>query len=335
MTRTEAPPPAGSATPPAPTEPPDVLLAGAGRKFGDLVALTHVNLSVQPGTILGIVGPSGAGKTTCLRLITGALRPSTGRVRVLSEDPARHSRRVRQRIGYMPQQVALLPELTAQEHVDLAASVSGMTWPKRGRLVAAALRLVDLYPARNRQARFLSGGMQRRVELACTLVHDPYLLILDEPTAGIDPILRERVWEELHRLRDARRTMIVTTQYVAEAEYCDLVVLIAGGQLAAMGTPLELRRKATGGDVIQIETADTFNAMSLSKVPGIRRVRQTGLTQFDVVVDDAGSATPSVVNGINELGGKVTSTREWRPTFDQVFSELVHPDQSQLSDVRQ
>lgn len=310
----------------------DVVLARASRRFGDVVALNQVDLAVPSGTILGIVGPSGAGKTTCLRLITGALKPSTGTVRVLNEDPARHSRPVRGRIGYMPQLLALLPELTAEENVDLAASVSGLTL--RGSRVANVLKLVDLYPVRKRQVRYLSGGMQRRVELACTLVHDPYLLILDEPTAGIDPILRERVWSELHRLRDAARTIIVTTQYVAEAEYCDFVALIAGGQVAAMGTPLELRRMASGGDVIQIETASTFDGRLLTNVPGVRKVRQTGLRELQVVVDDAGSATPSVVTTINESGGTVSSTREWRPTFDQVFTELVHPGEALLPEAQ-
>ena len=310
--------------------PFDVVLSGAGRRFGDVVALRGVDLAVPAGTILGIVGPSGAGKTTCLRLITGALKPSAGTVRVLNEDPARHSRAVRGRIGYMPQLLALLPELTAQENVDLAASVSGLAWPVRGSRVAAALKLVDLYAARKRQARNLSGGMQRRAELACALVHDPYLLILDEPTAGIDPILRERVWTELRRLRDAERTIIVTTQYVAEAEYCDYVALIAGGQVAALGTPIELRRMASGGDVIQIETAATFDGRLLVNVPGVRKVLQTGLRELQVVVDDAGSATPSVVTTITESGGSVTSTREWRPTFDQVFSELVRPTEPLL-----
>jgi ABC-2 type transport system ATP-binding protein len=303
----------------------DVQLAGAGRRFGGVVALSQVDMQVRAGTILGIVGPSGAGKTTCLRLITGALKPSAGRVRVLNEDPTRHSRGVRGRIGYMPQQLALLPELTASENVNLAASVAGLTWPIRGGRVANALKLVDLYQVRNRQARHLSGGMQRRVELASALVHDPYLLILDEPTAGIDPILRERIWTELHRLRDAARTIIVTTQYVAEAEYCDVVALIAGGRVAAMGTPLELRRLASGGDVIQVQTSANFDGRLLTNVPGVRRVRQTGFGEFEVVVDDAGSATPTVVKAVTDAGSDVVSTREWRPTFDQVFTDLVQP----------
>jgi ABC-2 type transport system ATP-binding protein len=302
----------------------DVLMVGAGRRFGNFTAVSGIDLAVRPGTILGVIGPSGAGKTTSLRMITGALRPSTGAVRVLGHDPTRAPTKVRRRVGYMPQLLTLRPELTARENVDMAASLFGMLWPLRGRHVNSTLRLLDLGgAAANRQTRFLSGGMQRRVELASTLVHDPYLVLLDEPTAGNDPILRERIWEELRRRRDAGRTLVVTTQYVSEAEYCDTVALIAHGRLIAYGTPLELRRMPAGGDVIRVETADTFDASRLLGVGGVLGVRQFGFREFDVTLDDAGTGTPAVVAAIGDLGGEVAATREDRPNFEQVFTALV------------
>ncbi len=301
----------------------DVFMAGVTRRFDDLTALSDIDLHVKRGTILGLIGPSGAGKTTCLRLLTGALKPTRGSIRVLGHDPARQPRRVRRRIGYMPQLPSLMPELTARENVDLAASLFGLLWPRRRKRVRETLALVDLSAAANRQTRFLSGGMQRRVELASTLVHDPYLLFLDEPTAGIDPILRERVWDELHNRRDAGRTILVTTQYVSEAEWCDVVALIAHGRLVAFGTPLELRRLAGDGDVIVVETAEMFDGARLAGVPGVRHVRQLGLCDFEVTVDDAGTATPSIVDAIAAQGGEVVSTREWKPSFEEVFTTLV------------
>ncbi len=301
----------------------DVFMAGLTRRFDDLTALSNLDLQVKPGTILGVIGPSGAGKTTCLRMLTGSLRPTSGFVRVLGEDPSHQSRRNRRRIGYMPQQPTLMPELTARENVDLAASLFGLLWPGRPRRVRETLRLVDLTGAESRQARFLSGGMKRRVELASTLVHDPYLLFLDEPTAGIDPILRERIWDELRRRRDAGRTIVVTTQYVSEAEWCDVVALIAHGKLVAYGTPLELRRLAGGGDVIVVETTGTFDGSRIAGVPGIRQIRQLGLTEFEVTVDDAGKATPNIVDAVTAQGGEVASTREWRPDFEHIFTTLV------------
>jgi len=168
--------------------------------------------------------------------------------------------------------------------------------------------------------------MQRRLELACALVHDPALLFLDEPTAGIDPLLRGRVWQELHRLRDAGRTLLVTTQYVNEAEACDRVALISGGRLLALATPDDLRRQAVGGDAVGVETAALFDSSLLLPLPFVRDVRQDGPRHFTVIVDDAGTATPDVVEAIAARGGEVVRAREERPSFDDVFAALVARD---------
>jgi ABC-2 type transport system ATP-binding protein len=168
--------------------------------------------------------------------------------------------------------------------------------------------------------------MQRRLELACALVHDPALLFLDEPTAGVDPLLRSRIWEELHRLREAGRTMLITTQYVSEAESCDQVALIAGGRLIALAAPEELRRKALGGDVVGVETVEIFDGAVLAGLPFVHHVRQTGPRTMTIVVDDAGTAVPAIVEAIDGRGGVVASAREERPTFDDVFAELVERD---------
>ncbi len=203
----------------------------------------------------------------------------------------------------MPQLFALYPDLTAGENVDFVASLFGLLLWRRRRRVQQVLKLVQLWEARKTRAGRLSGGMQRRLELACALVHGPTLLILDEPTAGIDPLLRVTVWEELHRLRDAGKTLLVTTQYVHEAEECDQVALIAHGRLIALAPPAELRRSATGGDVIEVETTDMFDGSNLESLPGV--------------------LLPAVVDAIGAAGGDVASAREVRLTFDEVFAELV------------
>jgi len=287
-----------------------------------------LDLVVPKGTILGVVGPSGAGKTTTIRLITGALKPSAGEIRVLGQDPAHFPRPTRERIGYMPQQFALYPDLTADENVDFVASLFGMLWRRRRRRVREVLQLVGLWEARGRRAGQLSGGMQRRLELACALVHEPILLLLDEPTAGIDPILRKVVWEELERLRDTGRTLLVTTQYVTEAEQCDAVALIAGGRLVALGSPMDLRRRASGGDLIEIETAAAFDPEPLAGEQGIRGVRSTGSRRFVVVADDAGTTTPLLDDLVAAAGGRLVSARQIHPTFDEVFTTLVERDRA-------
>jgi len=307
-------------------DPAAVVIDGATKCFGDDIAVDGISLRVRTGTILGIIGPSGSGKTTTIRMLTGALAPTEGEVRVLGEDPRTFRRQTRERIGYMPQQFTLYPDLTARENVDFVASLFGMLWRTRHRRTREVLQLVDLWEARGRRAGRLSGGMQRRLELASALVHDPDLMFLDEPTAGIDPILRVKVWEELHRLRDDGRTLLVTTQYVNEAESCDTVALISGGRLIALAPPESLRRQAMGGDIVEIKTIEAFDTASLTNLPMIRRIDRRGPNELRVTVDDASTAMPEVVEAITRNGGEVASVNEARPSFDEVFAILVERD---------
>jgi ABC-2 type transport system ATP-binding protein len=302
---------------------PAVSVVDAGRRFGDIQAVDGISLTVPPGSILGLIGPSGSGKTTTVRMLTGALSPTSGEVRVLGQDPLHFSRRTRERIGYMPQAFALYPDLTARENVDFCASLFGMLWRTRHRRTREVLQLVDLWDVRGRRAGALSGGMQRRLELAGALVHDPTLLFLDEPTAGIDPLLRNRIWDELHRLRDAGRTLLVTTQYVNEAEACDRVALISDGRLIALAEPDALRRQAFGGDIVEIETTGVIDSGAIASMPFVRRVEMDGPHRLRVTVEDAATAMPDVVALIGERGGEVSSAREHRPSFDEVFAALV------------
>jgi ABC-2 type transport system ATP-binding protein len=298
-------------------------MRGVSKKFGEVVAMSDISLTVPAGAILGVIGPSGSGKTTTIRILTGALAPDRGAARVLGEDPTRFRRRTRERIGYMPQSFVLYPDLTTRENVDFMASLFGMLFSRRHKRVEDVLRLVELWDARDRRASQLSGGMQRRLELACALVHEPSLLVLDEPTAGIDPILRTQVWQELRRLRDTGVTLLVTTQYVSEAEYCDGVALISTGELIAFAAPDELRKQALGGEVIEVVTTAPFEAGSLPEIEGVVEIRQHGPRELLVISDDAGRVGPRVSDAIDEAGGDIEYSREYRPTFDEVFTSLV------------
>jgi ABC-2 type transport system ATP-binding protein len=309
---------------PRPTEPDDlVVMHDVSRKFDDRLVVRGIDLAVPRGTILGIIGPSGTGKTTTIRMLTGALAPSSGEIRVLGREPRRFRRRDREQIGYMPQQFTLYEDLTAGENIDFVASLFGMLWRRRRRRVREVLKVVDLWEARGRQAGRLSGGMQRRLELACALVHEPELMILDEPTAGIDPLLRGTIWDELHRLRDAGRTLLVTTQHISEAEECDAVAMIVNGSIIALAPPEELRRIATRGDLLDIETAAPFDGSTLVGEPGVGEITQSTPHHFRVVVDDAGSALPDIVERIRVAGGDVESASEHRLSFDEIFAILV------------
>ena len=305
------------------SHPSVVRFEGVTRRFGDTVALSDVDLDIEPGRIVGVIGPSGAGKTTAVRLMTGELLPTEGTVRVLGEDPTDLSGRARQSIGFMPQQFALYDDLTAGENLDFVASMFGLLFRGRRRRTRRVLELLGLWEVRGRRAGALSGGMQRRLQLASALVHDPNLIFLDEPTAGIDPLLRETIWTELDRLRDDGRTLVVTTQYVTEAERCDVVALIADGRLLAYAPPDALRHVAFGGQVLEVTTERPFDGADLEAVAPIDHVRQTGLRSLLVTTKDAATTTPVVMDAVERAGGTVVSIAEHRSSFDEVFAELI------------
>ena len=302
---------------------PIIVADGVSRAFDDRVVVNDLGFQVQPGTILGVVGPSGSGKTTTVRMLTGTLGRTTGDISVLGEDPMRFSRGVRGRIAYMPQLFSLYEDLSAQENVGFVAALYGIgPFARRGR-IRRALEVVDLYAARHTLARDLSGGMQRRLELACALVHDPEVLFIDEPTAGIDPLLRQAVWNELRRLRSEGRTLVVTTQYVAEAEYCDMVALIVDGELVGLDTPDALRQSVFGGDVLEITTDHAVDPEALAAVAGVENVRQPGPRTLVVTVPEAATMTPTIVDALRDAGVSVAGIEEHQPTFDEVFTALV------------
>jgi ABC-2 type transport system ATP-binding protein len=283
----------------------------------------NLTFDVQQGTILGLIGPSGSGKTTTIRMLTGTLDPTEGHARVLGEDPRSFSRHAREQLAYMPQLFSLFPHLTAEENVGFVAALFGIFPWKRGPVIRHALEVVDLWDARKRLAHQLSGGMQRRLELACALVHEPLILFIDEPTAGIDPMLRQSIWEELRRLRDAGRTLLVTTQYVGEAEYCDRVALLDHGELVSLEDPSDLRRGMFGGEVLEVEADRRVEPEMLVEVEGVLRVRQPSERRLIVVSDDAGRTAPRIVEALRSRGVVVLDADEYEPTFDEVFADLV------------
>jgi ABC-2 type transport system ATP-binding protein len=308
-----------------------VRMAGVTKRYNGHDAVANLDLEIPTGAVVGVIGPSGSGKTTTVRMITGSLAPTTGTVEVLGDSAGRLSHRIRERIGYLPQQFSMYPDLTVQENVDFAATLYGLVLFRRFRRRRAVLELVDLWSVRGRRAGRLSGGMQRRLELAAALVHEPDLLVLDEPTAGLDPLLRRVVWDEVHRLRERGVASIVTTQYVTEAEECSHVALISEGRLIAFGSPADLRRGALGGEVLEVTTAHVFDAATIAATQGVLRVLQTGPRNFRLVVEDAATAAADVVPAIAAAGGEVEAVGEARPTFDEVFTELVERHRERLA----
>lgn len=305
---------------------PVVVLDSASKSFGDTSVLQELTLTIPQGQIFGVIGPSGCGKTTAIRLLVGVLAPTSGTVEVLGVAPARFSTREREQIGYTPQGFYLYPTLTVLENARFVAGLFGVSWLRRRRRVRAVLQFLEIWDARNRLARDVSGGMQRRLALACALIHDPQLLFVDEPTAGLDPILREKIWDHLRDLRDQGRTIVVTTQHIEEAAYCDTVAVMNEGRIAAVGTPDELRRQAVGGQVLEVEgeyplTRD--DVVALWNLDGVQSVERQTDRSLKLMVEDATASAPAVTRILTERGHEVTAVRPYVPTFDEVFLAIV------------
>ncbi len=214
---------------------PSVACEGVSKSFGHIEALWQVSLGVPSGVTFGLIGPNGAGKTTLIRVLLGLTRPDAGMATVLGHPIPPHQ--VLTRIGYMPQEVAIYPDLTVEENLALFGYLSGMERPAIDRRTDEVLRLVDLPERRRDLASKLSGGMKRRVSLAAALLHDPDLLLLDEPTVGIDPELRDSFWSFFHDLAAQGKTVLITTHYMDEASRCRLVGLIHEGRMLGVDSP--------------------------------------------------------------------------------------------------
>jgi ABC-2 type transport system ATP-binding protein len=308
-------------------QPPVITADRLTKRFGEQDAVSGVTFSIPPGLIFGYVGPSGSGKTTTIKLLLGLLEPTEGEVSVLGLPPAFFDKEARREIGYMPQLFALYPGLTVRQNLHFAGRIYGVSWGRRKRM-RELLDFVELSEHSHKLARNISGGMQRRLSLAATLLHDPQLVFLDEPTAGVDPVLRRKFWDGFRALRKQGRTLFVTTQYVSEVENCDLVGVMREGRLIAVDTPDNLRKLAYGGEALTLETAERLPMAVVERMAELPFVKQKplhmlGPTSVRLVVDDAKTAIPELLNWAQAQGLNVLAVEPSAPIFEDVFVELI------------
>ena len=244
------------------------------RRFGETVAVNEVNLSIQSAEIFGLLGPNAAGKSTIIRLLAGILRPSSGEATVLGLNLFTQTELIKRHIGYVSQQFALYPDLSVFENIAFYGSLYGVNDQK---ILRAQLDVYGLNQFANKAAGLLSGGYKRRLAIACATTHEPALIFLDEPTAGIDPVTRKELWDLFYALANSGKTLFVTTHYMEEAERCNRLAFLNKGALAAQGSPNEIRASLTDYQIFSCEVSHNPELnKALMQMDGIQLVNQFG-----------------------------------------------------------
>jgi ABC-2 type transport system ATP-binding protein len=293
------------------------------KAYGALTAIARVSFEVARGELFGLIGPDGAGKTTLIRLVAGLLRPDAGTLRVLGCDPVREHRAITRAVGYLSQRFSLYGDLTVDENLAFFAEIHGVRdyRARRDRL----LHLTQLAPFRARRADQLSGGMKQKLALACTLIHEPQLLLLDEPTTGVDPVSRREFWWLVSELVSRGLTIVMATPYLDEAERCTRVALLHEGRLAALDAPARLQAAYPGG-VVEV-AAEPYRdvARVLAGVPGVADVQRFGErahVRLDAPADAAALARIAAALAAAR-GLRVESIRPVPPSLEDVFLVTV------------
>ncbi|MCL5036924.1 MAG: ABC transporter ATP-binding protein [Chloroflexi bacterium] len=291
------------------------------RRFGDFIAVDGISFTVDRGEIFGFLGPNGSGKSTTIRMLCGLLAPSSGKAVVLGSDVAKESESVRAQIGYMSQLFSLYPDLTVDENLEFYAGIYGIN----GRLMKdrkeKLVEKLGLGGYRKMLASSLPGGFRQRLALACALMHDPGLIFLDEPTAGMDPLARRVFWEIIYSLAKEGATIFCTTHYMDEAEYCNRMALLYAGRLIAEGTPAKVREMMRGV-LLELSCDSIYRAESLLvDMPGIVEVTPYGM-RIHLVVSSMDSV-PAIKEKLESGGIKVSDIKRISPGIEDVFVSLM------------
>ncbi len=299
--------------------PPVVLVENLTHRFGDFVAVDHVSFEINPGEIVGYLGPNGSGKTTTIRMLLGLLSPHEGSATVLGYDAYRQTEEVRARVGYMSQKFAIYDDLTVWENLQFYGGVYGINDKAR---IKETLAHVGLERHTASLTRELSAGWRQRLALGIALVHSPRLLFLDEPTSGVDPTARRAFWDLIYDLAAGGVTILVTTHYMDEAEYCGRVGVMRAGKLLAMDTPLALKHQLVPGDVWEIYTGALLEGLeTLSGAPGVLRYGLAG-DHLRVIVE-SGHTEHELERLFEQSQVKIASIQKGESTLEDVFLNLA------------
>ena len=303
------------------------------KRFGDFIAVDKVSFAVARGEIMGFIGPNGAGKSTLIRVLCGLLRPSAGRALVAGIDVALDPESVRHRIGYMSQKFSLYGDMSVFENLRFFGGIYGVTradFPARLRF---AIGMAGLTGREDALVATLAGGWKQRLALGAAILHRPSILFLDEPTSGVDPGSRRRFWDLIHALSEDGVSVLVSTHYMDEAEYCHRIALVNHGRLIALGTPQELKRHSLGGELLAMEGDRVSEAISsIEHLPGVIDVAMFG-SALHVLVDVAAVRLPQLLAHVLSEGMANVHGRKIDPSLEDSFVRLVSDSSIQTGDI--
>ncbi len=302
---------------------PAVLAQGLTKRFKAFTAVDHLDLRIKKGEIIGFIGPNGAGKSTTIRMLCGLLHPSEGRAWVAGFDVDRQPEAVREHIGYMSQKFSLYGDLTVRENLLFFGGIYRVPRRDFNERMRFAVSMAGLEGRENALVRTLAGGWKQRLALGCAILHRPPILFLDEPTSGVEPEARRRFWDLIHELAAEQVTILVSTHYMDEAEYCNRIALIDRGKLIASGTPGELRARRLRGELFEISCTPLGAAVKvLTGTPGVVEAAIFG-DKLHVVLGEGGISATDLPGYFGEHGIQAGPAHRVTPSLEDIFVQLV------------
>jgi len=301
---------------------PAIVAEGLSRRFGRTTAVDHLSLQVRPGEVFGLVGPDGAGKTTLLRMLAGVLDPSAGRAIVAGADVHAEPELLRQRIGYMPQAFSLYRDLTVLENLRFFAEAYLVPAADLAPRFERLLSFSRLGPFGHTLAEHLSGGMRQKLALAATLIHEPQVLLLDEPTTGVDPVSRREFWSILYDLNRRGTTVLIATPYMDEADRCTRIGFVYAGRLLSVDAPAQMKARMLG-TVVEVTAEPRRRALAAAREISAVQTGSVFGDALHLTVPDPDSAIPQIRAALEQAGVTVRSIRTTPPSLEDVFISLM------------
>ncbi len=301
------------------------------KKFADFTAVDHINFEIRTGEIFGFLGPNGSGKTTTIRMLLGLLRPTEGGGTVLGYDIIKEPEEIRKRIGYMSQQFSLYNDLTVSENLNFYGGTYGVTGKRLRERKEYILEMANLRGREREMTKNLSGGWKQRLALGTAIIHEPEMLFLDEPTAGVDPISRRAFWDLLYELSEQGTTIFVTTHYMDEAEHCQSLAFIHLGRIVARGTPQEIKQKVMRGQVLEIDCTDPDVALSTLRDASLFDEVALYGALIHVVGEDLEVHIPEIERLLTQQGVEIRSVDIIAPSLEDVFISSIKEEDKRLA----